>query len=187
MRHRRHKYRIPFNKYSLREYPTTFSYVSILESCRSWKCAYSKHKEGHAQASTSKHKEAESTRAIVYLFLEKINPTCDIITTLKCSSSHVLLRAKITCDAQAVGACSRQRARTLAATMGPQQSCMNLFTAPRLSRARSPSTAAAAARLRSHSTFTRLMCESRSNSGRSSQKRLHVAIPVLSQPSDIAI
>jgi hypothetical protein len=155
--------------------------VSILEVCL---------QQTQGGSRTSKHKQAQgsrSTRAIVYLFLEKVNPTCDIITTLKCSSSHVLLRAKITCDTQAVGACSRQRARTLAATMGPPQSCMNLFTAPRLSRARSPSTAAAAARLRSHSTFTRLMCESRSNSGRSSQKRLHVAIPVLSQPSDIAI
>ena len=139
---------------------------------------------------TSKHKQAQAstrTRAILYLSLEKINPACDIITTLKCSRSHVLLRAKITCDTQAVGACSRQRARTLAATMGPQQSFMNLFTAPRLSRARSPCTAAAAARLRLRSTCTRLMCESRSNSGRSSQKRLHVAMPVLSQPSDIPI
>ena len=79
---------------------------------------------------TSKHKQAQAstrTRAILYLSLEKINPACDIITILKCSRSHVLFRAKITCDTQAVGACSRQRARTLAATMGPQQSFMNLF------------------------------------------------------------
>ena len=148
-----------------------FSYDFSDPLCRFLKCAYSKHNEGHAQAS-------KSTRAILYLFLEKINPAFDNMTTLKCSKSDVLLRANITCDTQAVGAC----------TMGPPQSCMNLFTAPRLSRARSPSTAAAAAaRLRSHSTCTRLMCESRSNSDRSSQKRLHVAIPVLSQPSDIAI
>ena len=62
------------------------------------------------------HKQAQasrSTRAALYMVFEKINPASafDIMKALKCSKLLVLLRANITCDTQAVDACSSDRLR----------------------------------------------------------------------------